>query len=179
MCQDSRTEPISICKKYFSKGSYLEYPGGQPPGPPQFIKTRRGSPAFATAPAITAGPAHAREIQKLRLRIKNNNAYAQKYKTVCHGPLELAMLTHKNTILFVTARLKKLFWCWGTLSFVMACLIIHFVKLYGPYGFYFYGLFEIYIPNKLLRFVWTQKSIRVWFPVCLVDTLHVGKKIQK
>ena len=118
MCQDSRIESISICKKYFSKGSYLEYPGGQPPGPPQFIKTRRGSPAFATAPAITAGPAHAREIQKLRLRIKNNNAYAQKYKTVCHGPLEklkirmvsdiLDIVVLRNTI-FVTARLKLVF----------------------------------------------------------------------
>ena len=99
MCQDSRTESISICKKYFSKGSYLEYPGGQPPGPPQFIKTRRGSPAFATAPAITAGPAHAREIQKLRLRIKISNAYAQKYNTVCHGPLEKLKIRMVSDIL--------------------------------------------------------------------------------
>ena len=125
LSQDSRTEPISICKKYFSKGSYLEYPGGQPPGPPQFTKTRRGSPAFATAPAITVYTSVFSNNVYVRTRniltnVRNSVIlWIRKTKSCSPGratalpitvytSVPVTMITHKNTILFVTARLKKL-----------------------------------------------------------------------
>ena len=38
--------------EYFSSRSSLRYPGGQPPGPPWFTKTKSWRSAFATAPAV-------------------------------------------------------------------------------------------------------------------------------
>ena len=116
---------MNPCNKYFSKGSYLEYPGGQPPGPPQFTKTRRGSPAFATAPAITVYTSVFSNNVYVRTRniltnVRNSVIlWIRKTKSCSPGratalpitvytSVPVTMITHKNTILFVTARLKKL-----------------------------------------------------------------------